>query len=59
MSLLGNGTDDADWLEAHTKTFYQSYSRSASMNENTRIILDRAQQDVENSGKILLVLVLV
>lgn len=52
MSLLGNETGDTDWLEAHTKTFYQSYSRSGDMDEKTRRILDRAERDVDNSGDI-------
>ena len=48
MSLLGSETEDTDWLDAHTRTLYQSYSRSADMDDTTRGILDRAERDVDN-----------
>ena len=50
MSLLTDNAEDADWEEARTKIFHHSYTRSANMDDSTRQILDRAQEDVENSG---------
>ena len=54
MSLVGNETVDSDWIEARTRVFHHSYSRSATMDDQTRLILDRAQHDVEDSGRNLL-----
>ena len=50
MSLLTDNAEDSDWDEARTKIFHHSYTRSANMDDSTRQILDRAQEDVENSG---------